>query len=86
MIIGGRQPELLLEPRNVFGKAIRFACQMAITLTLGQVITLDKTGIDRLAYRRYGQLTCDLLWFSEDNSGIDLHQPLIFAHFRRMCI
>jgi hypothetical protein len=86
MIVSSGQPELLLESGNFFGIAIRFAGQAAITLVLGQVISLDKTGINRFAHRRSSQLRSDLLGFSEDNPGFDLHQPPIFAYFHHMGI
>jgi hypothetical protein len=86
VIVGSGQPELLLEPGNLFGKAIRFAGQPAVRLALGQVISLDKTDLNRFAHRGSSQLRSDLLRFSEDNPGFDLDQPSIFAYFHHMGI
>jgi|GraSoiStandDraft_2_1057267.scaffolds.fasta_scaffold422858_2 hypothetical protein len=51
VVIGHREPELLFEPDDFFGKAIRPACETAIALPLRQVVTFDKTGVDRIAHR-----------------------------------
>ena len=69
VIIGDRQPELLLKPANVFRKAIRFSCQTTVTLSLCQVVSLNKAGVDCFSDRRTEQLRCDFLWFSGIRSG-----------------
>jgi hypothetical protein len=51
VVIGHREPELLFEPDDLFGKANRPACETAIALPLRQVVTFDKTGVDRIAHR-----------------------------------
>src|SRR6266700_8044282 len=55
VVRGHREPELLFEPDDFFGKAMRPACETAIALPLRQVVTFDKTGVDRIAHRCMSQ-------------------------------
>ena len=51
MVIGHGKPELLFEPKEFFGEAIRAAREAAIALALRQVIALNEAGIDGVAHR-----------------------------------
>jgi hypothetical protein len=43
--------DAMIKADDFFGKAIRPACETAIALPLRQVVTFDKTGVDRIAHR-----------------------------------
>ena len=55
MVVGQRQPQRLLKPTQVLGKAVSTTGQPAVLLPLPEVVPLDETGIDRLADGRVGQ-------------------------------
>lgn len=55
MVVGQRQPQRLLKPTQVLGKAVSTTGQPAVLLPLREVVPLDETGIDRLADGRVGQ-------------------------------
>src|SRR5215471_9679910 len=52
-----------------------------MTLTLGQVVPLDKTGVDSPTDRRVGQTCCHRFWGSEDNPWAHLHHAPALTPF-----
>ncbi len=84
--IGHREPALLFEPEEFFGKAIRPACETAIALPLRHVVTFDKTGVDRLAHRCMRQFVSNGFRFSEAHFGFDLSHPAMLSHFDNLSV
>src|SRR5687768_6909215 len=81
MVVRQRYPQLFLEPRQVLGEPVRAPCEAPITLTLCQVISFDKAGVDGRTDRRVGQTGCHRFWGSEDNPCAHLHNASALAPF-----
>src|SRR4029450_8765894 len=65
MVIGYGHPQLLLKPRQILGKPIRTADQTPVTLTLCEVVALNKTGVHSLTDRRGPQARPHGLWLAK---------------------
>lgn len=70
MVVGQRQPQLSLKPREVLGKAIGSPSQATIALTLSQIVTFDIAGIDGAAGWQSGQLLGYRLGITEDHFAV----------------
>jgi len=77
MVVGQRQPQLSLKPREALGKAIGSPSQATIALTLSQIVTFDIAGIDGAAGWQSGQLLGYRLEITEDHFAVHLNKPPI---------
>ena len=55
MVVGHRQPQLLLKLGEFLGEGVGASGETTVDLALSQVVTLYKTGIDCVADGREGQ-------------------------------
>ena len=86
MVVGHREPQLFLEPGELFGKPIGTTRQAPITLTLGQVVPLHEAGVDGVADGRICQSRGDHVWISEDNLGTDFDNTTFLAFLNNLSI
>src|SRR3989304_5496577 len=86
VVIGHGKPELFFEPNDFFGKAICPARETAIALALGQVVPLNKTGVDCVAHGGICQLFRNGFRFSKDYFSFDLRNSSVLSHFDNLSI
>ena len=73
MVVGQRNPQLYFEPLDYLGKSHGAPGQAPIALPLSQVVTLHKTGINRLTDGGDLLVGGDVPGIPEHDVGVHLH-------------
>jgi hypothetical protein len=86
MVISQRQPQLSLQPREVFGEAIGTPCEATIALTRCQVVAFNRAGVNGCTGWQQGQLLGKRLRITEDHFAVDLYDTAMGSRLQNLGI